>query len=237
VALNCLSLHGDQQSIKARLDAETGRRCIKSHTPFDGIPYHPDVTYLTVYRHPIDVHFSMEKHVANMVSDVLDYLFPDAAGAAFERFLTAPATTKGTDDLTLASIVRHFESFSRFAHLPNVFLFHYADLSADLPAAVKGYAEAIRTPWSDRLCRDIATAASFGAMKTVTAKNPRMSGSGAFADETKFFDSATSGKWQGRLSQAQLLAYKERLHRLLTPNEAAWLEADHTSTQSPKPEN
>lgn len=38
----------DQQSLKAALDAEIRRRCIKSHTPFDGIPFSEDITYITV---------------------------------------------------------------------------------------------------------------------------------------------------------------------------------------------
>ena len=38
------------------LDAQTTRRCMKTHTPFDGIGFSPDATYLAVYRHPVDIH-------------------------------------------------------------------------------------------------------------------------------------------------------------------------------------
>jgi aryl sulfotransferase len=37
----------DRTAIAAQLDAQTHRRCIKSHTLLDGISYDPDVTYIT----------------------------------------------------------------------------------------------------------------------------------------------------------------------------------------------
>jgi hypothetical protein len=52
-------------------EAQNHRRCIKTHTPFDGIPYDPDCTYIAVYRHPIDAHFSMRRHVANLQEDLI----------------------------------------------------------------------------------------------------------------------------------------------------------------------
>ena len=60
------------QELKAKLEAQEHRRCIKSHTPFDGIPYDPSVTYISIYRHPIDVHFSTITHVEHMTFDIPD---------------------------------------------------------------------------------------------------------------------------------------------------------------------
>ena len=42
----------DLESVRADLDAQTHRRFIKTHTPFDGLPHHPDVTYICVGRDP-----------------------------------------------------------------------------------------------------------------------------------------------------------------------------------------
>jgi hypothetical protein len=52
------------------------------------------VIYLAVYRHPDDVRFSLEKHVANKKNDVLRFHFPEAPGAAFERFIMRRVTTE-----------------------------------------------------------------------------------------------------------------------------------------------
>lgn len=215
----------DQEEAKGILDAQTHIRCIKSHTPFDGIPFDKDVTYISVYRHPIDVHFSMMKHVANMKLDVLDFLSPPEPGAAFSRFLVAPATDTGTDDLTLASLLHHYHSFAKWAHLPNVHIFHYADLSADLPAAIRAYAKASGVTAPDELVRDMTQAASFGAMKATTKKHD--DGSGAFKVQHAFFDSATSNKWAGRLDERALGAYRARMTQLATADEITFLENGH----------
>lgn len=228
---------GDQVSMKEAIDAQTGCRCIKSHTPLDGIPFDPQVTYITVYRHPIDVHVSLEKQAENMVSDVLDFFYPKAPGAAFHRFLAAPATDCGTDDQSLASIMHHFQSFAQFAHLPNVHMFHYSDLSSNLPATIEHYASAIAVTCPHTLSQSIAEAAAFGVMRTVTAENPRAAGTSAFADDTKFFDSATSGKWKRRLSASQLDDYRRAIATLATPTETAWLENGAASGVFPTPEN
>ncbi|CAA9578471.1 MAG: Glycolipid sulfotransferase, partial [uncultured Thermomicrobiales bacterium] len=38
--------------VTAALAAQTHRRFVKTHTPLDGLPLHPDVTYLVVGRDP-----------------------------------------------------------------------------------------------------------------------------------------------------------------------------------------
>ena len=41
--------------VVADLDAQTHRRFIKTHTPLDGLPHDPRVTYIGVGRDPRDV--------------------------------------------------------------------------------------------------------------------------------------------------------------------------------------
>src|SRR5215210_6056554 len=52
--------------VTAAYAAQAHRRVIKTHTPLDGLPLHPDVTYLVVGRDPRDVAISLEHHAANM---------------------------------------------------------------------------------------------------------------------------------------------------------------------------
>ena len=219
----------NQGEEKAKLDAETRRRCIKSHTPFDGLPVARDITYITVFRHPIDVHFSMMKHVENMKDDILDFLLCDGPDAAFERFLSGPKNETGTDDMTLEALVHHYRSFAKHAHLPNVHFAHYAELSADLPAQVARYARIIGNPVSPELAAEIAEAASFGSMKDITRRKLDGTGEGAFSVASKFFDSATSNKWEGRLTDDQLAAYRARFSDIATPEEILWLETGRST--------
>lgn len=50
----------------AALDAQDHRRFIKTHTPLDGIPSHPGVTYIVVARHPLDMAVSLYHQSANL---------------------------------------------------------------------------------------------------------------------------------------------------------------------------
>src|SRR4051812_48099491 len=48
----------------ALLDAQDHRRFFKTHTPLDGIPWDPNLTYICVGRDPRDVMVSWENHMA-----------------------------------------------------------------------------------------------------------------------------------------------------------------------------
>lgn len=225
VWLDCCFRASDTQI--AMLNGQTHQRCIKSHAPFDAIPYRDDMIYICVYRHPIDMHFSMMKHIANMKYDFLDFIAPPEPGVAFARFLENPATDTGTDDLTLASMLVHYRSFAEWSHLPNVHLYHYSDLTRDLPGHIRAYAKAIGVAASDALVQDISSAASFGSMKQTTRQSMKPDSPSAFHEEYKFFDSASSQKWKGRLSDAEIAAYKARIAELANPEEIAFLENGH----------
>jgi aryl sulfotransferase len=49
----------------ADLQAQTHRRLIKTHTPLDGLPHDPRVTYICVGRDPRDVALSIDRHIDN----------------------------------------------------------------------------------------------------------------------------------------------------------------------------
>ena len=51
--------------VAVRLAEQEGRRVVKTHTPADGFPIWDGVTVIAVYRHPLDVFFSLRKHEAN----------------------------------------------------------------------------------------------------------------------------------------------------------------------------
>src|SRR5258706_3322456 len=55
-----------RSEVFADLAAQARRRFIKTHTPLDGIPNDPTVTYICVGRDPRDVALSMDHHLDNM---------------------------------------------------------------------------------------------------------------------------------------------------------------------------
>src|SRR3954452_15827749 len=63
------------------LAAQNERRFIKTHTPLDGLPFIPSVTYIAVIRHPLDVALSDRDHGSNMLRARAEELREAASGA------------------------------------------------------------------------------------------------------------------------------------------------------------
>lgn len=215
----------DQQEAKSFLDGLDRRRVIKTHTPLDGVPVAREPDYIVVYRHPVDVHFSLRSHAGHMKEDMLGHLFPDDEREGFHLFLTATHEESGTDDLTLAALVRHYTEARDRAAGGNVHFFHYADLSRDLPGQIARLSGILGIGLAPATLREITEATTFASMRKAAEQSTRR-----FAPETPFHDmadfyaSGTSGKWRGRLTEEDMAAYAARIAELLPAEDVAWLE-------------
>ena len=214
----------DRATMVEFLDGLDRLRCIKSHTPMDGIPYAAAPTYIVVYRHPVDMHFSMQTHAANMKHDWLDYMFEGGDRVGFKRFLEFPETEGGTDDLTLAALVNHYRQARGRKARGNVHFFHYADMTADLPGQVRRLAQILAIDLPDSQLDAIVEATTFATMrKAVETSERRFHKDTPFHDLAMFYASGSSGKWDGKLTARDMQAFDEKLATLLPPEEAHWL--------------
>ena len=75
----------------ADLAAQTHRRFLKTHTPLDGIPNDPTVTYVCVGRDPRDVAVSMDHHIDN--TDISAFLNAHKHAAAIDGIELGPLPT------------------------------------------------------------------------------------------------------------------------------------------------
>ncbi len=217
----------DQSPILATFDAQPHRRCIKTHTPLDGIKYEPDCLYFAVYRHPVDAHFSMRRHAHNMKFDLFDGRFPDDPCSSFAHFLEEVSPEHKADGITLASIVHHYKTFKSWVQLPNVHLFHYADMRRDLRRHTGHIARVLGYDYDTSLLDDVSASLQFERMQANARKNQEQSvqSSATFMDPAAFFDSGTSRKWEGKLNETDLRTYQLRLAELLPQDDAYWLES------------
>ena len=222
----------DLGEVIARLEAQDHRRQVKTHTPFDGIPYWSELRYVTVYRHPIDVHFSYRKHHANMARDVGQAAMPDEPSESFRDFLAETVDHRG-----LGAILDHYRCTLAREPRENLLRLHYADMLRDLPGAVARVAAHVGIGLPPDLLAAIAEAATFDRMKANAARFAPSAGQGFWKADAGFFDSATSGKWEGVLTREDLAAYDEAMDDALTPAERAWLEwGDARSAAAPAAE-
>lgn len=207
--------------VMARLEQQTQRRHVKSHTPFDGVPIWESLRYIAVYRHPLDVHFSYRKHVANMGADIHQDYYPEDSDACFRIFLEG---THG-DAASLQSIVDHFRETLALEPRESLLRLHYADMLRDLPGHMARIAVHVGIAHPPERMAALVEAATFDSMKANANRFAPSAGQGFWKDDGAFFDSASSNKWEGRLSAAQLAAYDARMAALLPdPTARAWLE-------------
>lgn len=212
------------EELNTRLDAQDHQRIIKSHTPLDGVIYWPDAVYIGVFRHPLDIYFSLLKHGANQSAPIDNPIYNVDPVKSFEAFLNWPFSPDPTNNTTFESIIHHYQTYADFAHVNNVHLFHYAEMRRDLPGQMARMAEAIGVTRSTAEIAALAEALSFDRMKADAEKFAPEVGDGYWKDKAAFFDSGTSGKWKGRLNDAQLAAYDAKMDALLSPAARVWME-------------
>jgi hypothetical protein len=215
--------------------AQTHRRFIKTHTPLDGLPLHADATYLVVGRDPRDVAISYEHHAANTDYTHVLKLRAAAVGNADLTELPTPRLPSGdsvawlhsfiADETnggppTLASVLHHFDTGWQRRREPNVALFHYADLQADLAGELHRLARVLGIPCSLEHARELAPEASLDKMRE-RAGDVAPSTS-IRKDVRAFFRCGGTGEWRARFSTADLAAYDARVAALVGPDLAAW---------------
>ncbi|MFT7594653.1 MAG: aryl sulfotransferase [Paracoccaceae bacterium] len=210
----------DVAEVMARLEAQDHRRQVKTHTPFDGIPIWDELRYVTVYRHPIDAHFSYRKHAANMTLDLGKELYPEDPSESFRIFL------QGThyEGASLWAIVEHFRSTLDLEPRENLIRLHYANMLTDLAGAFDKIATHVGISHPPEVMETLIKAASFDSMKANAHRFAPSAGQKFWRKDDGFFDSATSNKWEGQLTADDLAAYDARMSELLTPDQRAWLE-------------
>lgn len=224
--------------VRKTLDAQTHRRFIKTHTPLDGLPVHPGVTYLIVGRDPRDVAVSFDHHRENMDFDHFMALRAEAVGSEdlsdlpppaprfedpaerFRFFMTDP-TVGGS--LNLGAVLHHLQDGWQRRRDRNVALFHYADMVADLAGEMQRLAATLGIACSAEKARVLAPEAGIGRMRERAAELAPAASQQNWKDPTKFFRRGGFEEWRAWAAPADLAAYDARIAAETSPEFAAWL--------------
>jgi aryl sulfotransferase len=223
--------------MREQLAAQTHRRFIKSHLPLDGLPYRPDSLYIMVGRDPRDVFMSLWNHYRCYTPLALSAV-NDLPGRVGDPMPPCPEdilelwrgwTTRGwfeweQDGWPWFSMLHHARTWWEYRDLPNIRLFHYNDMLADLPGEVRRIAEYLGIERTDRELADIAEASRFESIKKdperITGQIDAFFQGGAHS----FIHKGTNGRWKDVLGPEHLDLYEEAVRRTLPPDCARWLE-------------
>lgn len=219
--------------LRAALAAQPHRRVLKSHTPLDGLPFDPRVTYLCLGRDPRDVGISLDNHLANMNLEAFLALREAATGetVAPADVLPEPAdTARGRffqwadgDDIvvSLAAMLHHLTTFWERRQEPNVLLLHYDQLRTDLAGQMRRLAGRLGLTIEDGRWPELVRAATFEAMRERSRELVPVGP--VWHDPARFFHRGTSGQWRDLLDDDDLRRYRARVGELVDPALAAWL--------------
>ncbi|MGI8870226.1 MAG: sulfotransferase domain-containing protein [Mycobacteriales bacterium] len=222
-----------------RLERQSWRRIIKTHTPLDGIPIDPRADYLVVARHPLDMAVSLYHQGDNIDRQRLAELI--GSSEPITRSGTRPSAHEwllkwvGADDDprttmdSLAGVMWHLSDAWGRRDEPNVTLVHYDDLSADLDGQMRRIAEQLGVTIEDSTWSNLVRAASFEQMRTHAAELIPNSG-GILKDDRAFFRRGRSGAGRELLNDEEMSAYYHRVSALAAPDLLNWL---HRNIPSP----
>jgi aryl sulfotransferase len=231
-----------RSEVFAALEAQTHRRFIKTHTPLDGIPFEPGVTYVCVGRDPRDVALSMDAHRDNMDMERVLAARAEAArtdGVVLDQPLPPPPRPAGererfwqwVDDETppqdgsssLLRTIRHLATFWEERAAPNIVFLHYDELQADLEGSMRRLATRLDIDVPEALWPDLVAAATFASMRSrAGAFAPTTDGRSMWRDDRQFFRKGTTGQWRDLLDEDDLDRYRRRVAALAPPDLAAW---------------
>jgi aryl sulfotransferase len=221
-----------------QLDEQTERRFIKSHLPLDGLPYFDKAKYIMVGRDPRDVFMSLLNHWGSHTPEFFEIMnsIPERVGGPFPEFSEDISETwknwitRGwfdweTDGFPYWSHLHHAKTFWEFKDLPNIELFHYADMLKDLEGEMRRCAAYLGIEVSEEHWPGVVDACTFATVKKDPSKvvAPIMEIAFKGGGDT-FINKGTNGRWKGVLNEAELQLYEDAMKRTLPADCAKWLE-------------
>jgi aryl sulfotransferase len=231
----------------ATLEAQTHRRALKSHLPFDSLPVFDTVKYIHVARDGRDACFSMHNHIRGLTPEGLRIVM-GGVGPDDEPLPTVPEdplafyrqwigdAEAGRPTWTMGLPYFDFEmTYWRERSAPNLLLVHYNDLKADLEREMSRIAAFLDMDCPAKRLAELAAAAEFAVMKTqgdaLLPKAKTMWDHGA----DRFLNKGTNDRWKDVLTAADLARFEALADARLTDGAKAWLQAGRTIAGDPAP--
>jgi aryl sulfotransferase len=220
----------DRAATLAALEAQSGRRFIKTHLPADALVYAPLAKYIYVARDGRDVLWSVYHHHSKL-NDATYAAINETPGRVGPPF---PRLDKPVREYLVEWVRRdghpywpfwqHVRSWWSLRDLPNLLLLHHADLKRDLAGEIERIAAFLGVV-GDHFRRDDIIAHSTVAFMQANASviAPRGGASFIGGAPTFFENGGVNGRWRDVLTAEDVALYEETAQRELGRECAAWL--------------
>lgn len=211
------------------IEAQTHRRCLKTHLPVDALRFSERAKYIFIGRDGRDVMWSMYNHHANANAQWYEAL-NDTPGRV------GPAIEPPPDDICLYfrnwlegdgypfwPFWENIRSWWEIRELPNVMLLHFAELKRDMGGKMREIADFLCVEVDPAHWPQLELYCSFDWMKANAGKAAPLGGSFWDGGAQTFINKGVNGRWQEVLSNADSAAYEAKALAELGADCAAWL--------------
>jgi aryl sulfotransferase len=230
-----MRLHGPIEPALAAAEAQTHRRFLKTHLPFDAVPVYEGVKFIHVARDGRDAAMSFHNHLFNFTAGTLERLseisrndpkfgddypaVPESAAAFFAGWVT-DGGAQGDEG---ASFFHVEKSYWAARADSNMLLVHYNDLIADRDGEMRRIADFLGITIPEAMWPEIVAAAGFESMKaqgeTLLPSADKVWQGGA----QRFLHKGSNGRWQDVVSADDLARYDAQVKRHFSPDLARWV--------------
>lgn len=241
----------------ATLRAQTHRRFIKSHLPFDALPLWDTVKYIHVGRDGRDASLSWQNHIRGtspefrqrVIEQAMQLASADSARLPSQRMAPIPedpreflvqwldrleAAPPDGPDVNEPTFFGFEMTYWRERRRPNLLLVHYDDLQKNLATEMRRISAFLEIETPEALLPKLVEAASFAFMKTHgDALFPKL---GLTFDRgaERFINRGQSGVWRKYMTPEDVERYEAISARRASPALAAWLALGRTAVGDPR---
>ncbi len=219
------------EPMEQMLAAQTGRRFMKTHSPFEAVPFSPQVKYVYIGRDSRDVLWSAYNHLTSFTDVAWDAI--NAAEGPWPKWRQPRMdvrsyylhwietdTTPGFHDLSFWDNVASWWNERR---RPNLMLLHYGNIIADRRATLTRLADFLEIDLDPARLPGMAERCSIDHMRAALAASE--SPLEAFFENgaASFINKGINGRWRDVLSPKEAAMADEVAARRLPPDCARWL--------------
>lgn len=237
----------------AVLAAQTHRRYMKSHAPFDALPVWDSVKYIHVGRDGRDSRLSWQNHQAGFRPEFVQRIISNAMSLARASGRPPqpppPAPTDPRDFLLQwmeameaapegPGADPHFFEFEatywRERTRENLLFVHYDDMIEDLAGEMRRISDFLEIDTPESLMPALVEAARFGTMKAQGDDLSPMLKLAFDRGADRFIHQGRSGRWREVLRPEDVARYEAIAARKASPALAAWLERGRRGAGDPR---
>ena len=218
--------------VYAQLAGQDHRRFIKTHTPLDGLPVDPRVTYIVTGRHPLDMAVSLYHQGGNLNRERIRELTgqPDSRSTTDDRPPLHDGCSGGSNKMSIPRTrSTHYLACYGTSRMPGVVEPpRMSSLSTTTTSSARSMPEMRRL--ASRLGVSVSEETWSGLGRSGDIRSDAAEAdsiapdpSGILKDQAAFFRRGSSGEGSETLTRAELDHYYRRVSRMAPMNLFEWL--------------